>query len=497
MVKLLYEEVIMKKNYIFSLVLLASIFTMLFSTLKVHALGEITFPVTGAARYSNDFDSPRSNGPHHATDIIAQKMQQIVSATDGTITYVGYPQPSWGYMVSIKDAENYTFNYIHINNDTPGTDDGNGGPMLAYAADIKQGNKVVAGQHIAWVGDSGNAETTVSHLHFEIVDPNGNAVNPYDYLRNAKIIPQPVDRPQLSNELLPYGPDFNGNGSIAPGNFDQDNQTELVVGAGPGGGPHVKVVDNDLKSYLTLGFLVYDDSFKGGVDVAAGDIDGDGVDEIITGAGPGGGPHVKAFEKDGTPANFGFFAYDESFRGGIRVAAGDIDGDGVDEIITGAGPGGGPDVRVFKKDGILLKSFYAYTSSFSGGVDVAAGNVNTANPNDEIITGAGAGGGSHVIVFNKDGQWLNSFFAYGEEFKGGVKVSVGNVRTSSPQSEIMTAPLSQGGPQLKLFDTSGSLLSSKMGLEEWWVGNYDVAAGNGTSFFSTGGNRRMSIRIAP
>ena len=98
---------------------------------SANALDRIVFPVTGPASYSNDFDSPRSNGPHHATDIIAKKMQQIVSATDGTVTYVGYPQPSWGYMISIKDGANYTYNYIHINNDMPGTDVGNGGPMLA------------------------------------------------------------------------------------------------------------------------------------------------------------------------------------------------------------------------------------------------------------------------------------------------------------------------------------------------------------------------------
>lgn len=484
----------MKKIYYAScFILLASICTTLNYPTTVHGLGQITFPVTGPARYSNDFDSPRNNGPHHATDIIAAKMQQIVSATDGVITYVGYPQPSWGYMISIKDAENYTYNYIHINNDTPGTDDGNGGPMLAYAADIKQGNKVVAGQHIAWVGDSGNAESTVPHLHFEIVDPNGNAVNPYEYLRNAKIIPQTVKPPQLSNELLPYGVDFNGNGSLAAGNFDEDIQSELVIGAGPGGGPHVKVIDTDLKSYLSLGFLVYDDSFKGGIDVAAGDIDGDGVDEIITGAGPGGGPHVKAFNKDGTPANFGFFAYDESFRGGVHVAAGDIDGDGIDEIITGAGPGGGPHVKAFKRDGTVVSSFFPYTESFRGGVDVASANVNSA-ANDEIITAAGPGGGPHIGVFNKNGTWLNSFFAYGDEFKGGVRVAAGNVRTSTALSEIITVPMSQGGPQIKMFDTSGSLLASKMGLEEWWVGNYDVAAGNGSSFFSTGGNRRMSVR---
>ena len=80
------------------------------------------------------------------------------------------------------------------------------------------------------------------------------------------------------------------------------------------------------------------------------DINGDGLDEIITGAGPGGGPHVRVFSLAGGVvtelAGQGFYAYDPAFPGGVNVACGDVTGDGVPEIITGAGPGGGPHVRV-------------------------------------------------------------------------------------------------------------------------------------------------------
>ena len=71
---------------------------------------------------------------------------------------------------------------------------------------------------------------------------------------------------------------------------------------------------------------------------------------LATAAGPGGGPHVRTFRADGTPVA-SFFAYDAGFRGGVNVALGDLDGDLDDEIITGAGPGGGPHVRVFRSDG--------------------------------------------------------------------------------------------------------------------------------------------------
>src|SRR5439155_25556678 len=97
-------------------------------------------------------------------------------------------------------------------------------------------------------------------------------------------------------------------------------------------------------------FFAYSPAFGGGVKVSGGDINGDGVDEIITGAGPGGGPNVEVFGSDGS-LKASFFAYDPNFRGGVNVAGADVEGDGFSEIVTGAGPGGGPHVRLFSGGG--------------------------------------------------------------------------------------------------------------------------------------------------
>ena len=452
----------------------------------------LLFPLAGGAgTFSNDFDSPRPGGPHHATDIIAPKMTQIVAAVAGTIRYVPITQPSWGYMISIEDAEGFTYDYIHINNDTPGTDDGNGGPMNAYAPDMKQGYPVAKGQFLGYVGDSGNAENTVSHLHFEITAPDGSKVNPYPYLLEAQRIGAPVTYPALPSEILPYGPSASVTVSMEVGKFEASGTNQLVTAAGPGGGPHVRM----LRSNGEIGgFFAYDPGFRGGVNVAAGDVDGDGVDEVITGTASG-SPHVRIVKVDGTEVG-GFYAYSPSFTGGVNVGAVDVNGDGKDEVVVGPGPGGGPHVRVLKPDGIEVTSFYAYRSDIQSGVDVSGGDV-TGTTAKEVVTSPGAGASAHIRIFNSAGQPIgDGFNAYGG-FTGGARVSVGNARASSAKDEILVGPWTNGGPHFRLLTYDGSVVSEGLSFDSWWTGKYDVAAGNGVSYVSTGFNRRSSVRPGP
>ena len=145
---------------------------------------DITFPVDGEYSFRNDFAEPRGDGSrtHQGIDIIADKMTPVVSAVDGTITNITRPQASWGYSITIRDSEGYTYRYLHLNNDTPGTDDGNGGEENAFVEGLRRRSTVEKGEHIGWVGDSGNAEGTVSHLHFEIRAPDRIYINPYQSL---------------------------------------------------------------------------------------------------------------------------------------------------------------------------------------------------------------------------------------------------------------------------------------------------------------------------
>lgn len=148
---------------------------------------DIIFPVSGQFSFRDDFREPRDGGAreHLGIDIIAPKMTPLVSVVDGIITFMTIPQASWGYAMTIQDSEGYTYRYLHLNNDTPGTDDGQGGTLNAFAPGITRGMSVTRGQLLGWVGDSGNAESTVSHLHFEMRDASRTVINPYESLRKA------------------------------------------------------------------------------------------------------------------------------------------------------------------------------------------------------------------------------------------------------------------------------------------------------------------------
>jgi glucose/arabinose dehydrogenase len=251
--------------------------------------------------------------------------------------------------------------------------------------------------------------------------------------------------------FLAYPEGFTGGVRVALGDVNGDGVADVVTGAGPGGGPHVQVFDGATGAPIRS-FFAYAAGFTGGVYVATGRVNADGAADIVTGAGPGGGPHVQVFDGATGAVLRSFLAYQPGFTGGVTVAAGDVNGDGVADIVTGAGPGGGPHVQVFDgATGAVLRSFFAYPAGFTGGVFVAAGDVNGDGVAD-IVTGAGPGGGPHVQVFDGAmGAVLRSFFAYIPTFTGGVRVAAADL-TGDGLAEVVTGPGPGGGPHVRVFD---------------------------------------------
>jgi len=184
----------------------------------------------------------------------------------------------------------------------------------------------------------------------------------------------------------------------------------IVVGAG--GPPHVKAFDpRDLSERMS--FFAFDPGFTGGARVGAGNLNGTIDDELIVGAGFG-SSHVKAFNRAGEVIA-SFLALGPGFTGGVFVGAAD------GEIVVAPGAGGQTRVATFSTAGVERRAAVAF-ASFPGAVRIATADRNGDGVED-LLVGAGPGGGPSVKTLSgRDLSDLGAFFAYDPAFTGGVFV---------------------------------------------------------------------------
>jgi streptogramin lyase len=257
----------------------------------------------------------------------------------------------------------------------------------------------------------------------------------------------------MTNQFLAYNPRFTGGVRVATGDINGDGVPDIVTAPGPGGGPEIRVF-NGLSGALIMDFWAYAPNFTGGVNVACADVNGDGHADIITGPDAGGGPEVRVVDGKTQALLYDFFAFSGTFTGGVRVAGGDVNHDGKDDIIAGKGPGADAGVAVFSGAHSSLLAQWIAFPNFGGGIYVAADDVNGDGFAD-IVVGAGAGGGPDVRVYS----WaspvilLRDFFAYNINFTGGVRVAVADV-DGDGFADIITAPGAGGAPDLRVFDVA-------------------------------------------
>ncbi len=102
----------------------------------------IAYPTEKTVPLSNDFGQSRGTRAHEGNDLVGAKMTPLYAAVTGRVKSVVIPEATWGYAITLEDEEGYTYHYIHVNNDTPGTDDGIGGVQHAYAPGIVRGAQV-------------------------------------------------------------------------------------------------------------------------------------------------------------------------------------------------------------------------------------------------------------------------------------------------------------------------------------------------------------------
>jgi len=299
----------------------------------------------------------------------------------------------------------------------------------------------------------------------------------------------------------PYRMDHSGV-NLGCADLDGDTLDELLTGPGPGESfsAHVRGFAVDGTPLPGLDFFAYG-THQFGVNVTAGDLDADGFAEIITGPGPGAvfGPHVRGWDYDNSGLvsampGVSFFAYGTP-KWGVNVASGDIDGDGYDEIVTGAGPGPiyGAHVRGWDVDGgasasIPQVSFFAYNTARMG-VRVSCGDID-GDGMDEIITAPGPSNhfGAHIRGWNYDGSMLGelpgvNFLAWPAiEYRFGASVHAGADLDGDGRNEIVVGP----GPdptaisEVKTFALEGGTTVLRFSLQAFpdnWTYGASVAAG--------------------
>jgi hypothetical protein len=147
---------------------------------------KIVFPVLGTVTYSDDFGDARAGGVHQGIDMIAPKRSLALAAEAGKVEFWSHSATA-GCMLYLHGQSGTDYYYIHLNNDRTLKNDNRGKCVAgtAYAKGLKNGAKVVAGQAIGYVGDSGDANGIHAHLHFELHPGRKSAVDPYQWLQKA------------------------------------------------------------------------------------------------------------------------------------------------------------------------------------------------------------------------------------------------------------------------------------------------------------------------
>ena len=255
---------------------------------------------------------------------------------------------------------------------------------------------------------------------------------------------------------------------VAVADVTGDGVDDVIVGTGPGVQNQVVVLDGKTLQEVAR-FSPFETTYTGGVFLAAGDLTGDGIADIVVSADVGGGPRV-VVQRGGPPLSFpqvaSFFGIDDiAFRGGARVAVADFNRDGVPDLVVAAGVGGGPRVAVFNGTTILstptrlFGDFFVFELALRNGAYIAAGDIDGDGFAD-LIAGGGPGGGPRVLALSgrdlMDGKRENSrvlanFFADDANGRSGIQVTARDL-DGDGRADLVTGTNKGGKRRLQVFN---------------------------------------------
>jgi hypothetical protein len=269
---------------------------------------------------------------------------------------------------------------------------GTGGRLLLFDAVSHDVRRVVAPFGTAYAGPLGVAAGKVSRdgvPDFAVATGAGTSTV-------VKVLDGKTGATLAS--YVPFGPSFRGGATVALEDVTGDGTADLVVGSGAGTAAEVKVID--VARHRLVEKLSPFGSFRGGVSVAAGDVNADGRADVIVGSGRGAPTKVEVF--DGTTPRLleSFSPFATSFRGGVSVAVASPAATGAPDVIASSGPGMTAVVRAFAYGAPKpVWSFDAFSPTFTGGATVATGVLGSRS-RPTVVVGAGEGGGSQVKVLD-------------------------------------------------------------------------------------------------
>ena len=250
--------------------------------------------------------------------------------------------------------------------------------------------------------------------------------------------------------------------------------------------------------------------FTGGTRVAVADVNQDGIDDIIAGTGPGMRTTVRAYSGRDNSVLFEINPFEESFTGGVFVAVGDVTGDGFAELIVTPDVGGGPRVRVYNTASfnpaantvgpqVLADFFGIEDEAFRGGARAAVGDVNNDGIGD-LVVAAGSGGGPRIAVY--DGAMMtqtgtptklfNDFFVFEDTLRNGVYPAVGDINGDG-FAEVIAGAGPSGGPRVYALDGKSLMTSTQLPVADFFAGNPDDRGGVRVAMKDLQGDNRADI----